>query len=134
MAKNKEFLRVLKFTLFSISAGIIQIIAYTVMLELLHWIPWISNVISIVISVLWNFTLNRKITFKSAASVPIAMIMVAIFYLAFVPLSGWATNVLTGAGWNEYLVQAISMISNFVLEFLYQRFFVFKESLDTAKK
>lgn len=134
MAKNKEFLRVLKFTLFSISAGIIQIGSYTLMAELLHWIPWVSYLISMVLSVLWNFTLNRKITFQSAANVPIAMVKVAAFYLVFTPLSTLADKAMTDAGWNEYLVLAICMISNFVLEFLYQRFFVFKDSLDTAKK
>ena len=134
MAKNKEFLRVLKFTLFSISAGIIQIGSYTLMAELFHWIPWVSYLISMVLSVLWNFTLNRKITFQSAANVPIAMAKVAAFYLVFTPLSTLAHKAMTEAGWNEYLVLAICMISNFVLEFLYQRFFVFKDSLDTAKK
>ena len=134
MAKNKEFLRVLKFTLFSISAGIIQIGSYTLMAELFHWIPWVSYLISMVLSVLWNFTLNRKITFQSAANVPIAMAKVAAFYLVFTPLSTLADKAMTEAGWNEYLVLAICMISNFVLEFLYQRFFVFKDSLDTAKK
>ena len=134
MTKNKEFLRVLKFTLCSISAAIIQIGTYTVMLELLKWSVPVSNMISIVFSVLWNFTLNRKFTFQSATNVPVAMLKVAVFYLVFTPLSGWATNAMTTAGWNEYLVEGISMLSNFVLEFLYQRFFVFKNSIDTAKK
>jgi putative flippase GtrA len=134
MAKNKEFLRVIKFTLFSISAGIIQLVSDTIMLEVLDFVPWVSYLISMVLSVLWNFTLNRKITFQSASNVPVAMAKVAAFYLVFAPLSTWVTKITTEAGWNEYLVLAMCMIANFVLEFLYQRFFVFKNSIDTAKK
>ena len=64
------------------------------------------------------------------------MTLVALFYLVFTPLSTWWTAVLTGPDflWNEYLVLAITMISNFVLEYLYDRFVVFGKSIDTAKK
>ena len=84
----------------------------------------------------WNFTLNRKFTFRSAGNVPIAMLKVALFYVVFTPLSTWWTAVLTGEsiGWNEYLVLAITMIVNFVTEYLYDRFVVFGKSIDTAVK
>lgn len=133
---KKEFLRTLKFILFSISAGLIQVVAEVVMLELVHAAPWLSYLVALVLSVLWNFTLNRKFTFHSAANVPIAMLKVAGFYLVFTPLSTWWTAVLTGPGflWNEYLVLVATMLINFVLEYLFQRFFVFGKSLDTAKK
>ena len=133
---KKEFLRTLKFILFSISAGLIQILSEILLLEVFHLLPWISYLISLVLSVLWNFTLNRKFTFYSAANVPIAMLKVAGFYLVFTPLSTWWTAVLTGPGflWNEYLVLVATMLINFVLEYLFQRFFVFGKSLDTAKK
>ena len=133
---KKEFLRTLKFVLFSISAGLIQILSEILLLEVFHLLPWVSYLISLVLSVLWNFTLNRKFTFYSAANVPIAMLKVAGFYLVFTPLSTWWTAVLTGPGflWNEYLVLVATMLINFVLEYLYQRFFVFGKSLDTAKK
>ena len=133
---KKEFLRTLKFILFSISAGLIQILSEILLLEVFHLLPWISYLISLVLSVLWNFTLNRKFTFHSAANVPIAMLKVAGFYLVFTPLSTWWTAVLTGPGflWNEYLVLVATMLINFVLKYLFQRFFVFGKSLDTAKK
>ena len=133
---KKEFLRTLKFILFSISAGLIQILSEILLLEVFHLLPWVSYLISLVLSVLWNFTLNRKFTFYSAANVPIAMLKVAGFYLVFTPLSTWWTAVLTGPGflWNEYLVLVATMLINFVLEYLFQRFFVFGKSLDTAKK
>ena len=131
--KNKELLRTIKFTLFSVSAGIIQIAAYTLFLEVLGWVPWLAHLVSLALSVLWNFTLNRKFTFQSAANVPVAMLKVAAFYLVFTPLSTWWTAVLTAdAGWNEFLVEGLTMASNFVLEYLYQRFVVFRNSLDTA--
>lgn len=136
--KKKELIRSVKFTLFSISAGVIQIGSDIVLNELLGVEPWISYLVSLVLSVLWNFTLNRKYTFHSAANVPIAMLKTACFYLVFAPLSSWWTAVLTleeyGFMWNEYLVLIPTVLINFITEYLYQRFFVFGKSLDTAKK
>ena len=133
---KKEILRTLKFVLFSISAGVIQIASFTLMEEVLHLEHWLSYLVSLVLSVLWNFTLNRKFTFCSAGNVPIAMLKVAGFYLVFTPLSTWWTAVLTGEalGWNEYLVLALTMIVNFVTEYLFDRFIVFGKSIDTASK
>ena len=134
--RKKELLRTVKFVLFSISAGLIQVLSFTLMEELLHWIHWVAYLISLVLSVLWNFTLNRKFTFHSASNVPIAMLKVAGFYLVFTPLSTWWTAVLTGpnVGWNEYLVLALTMIVNFVTEYLFQRFVVYGKSVDTNAK
>ena len=132
--KKKEIWRVVKFTLFSASAGIIEIVSFALLNELLHLPYWLSYLTALVLSVLWNFTLNRKFTFQSAANVPVAMFKVACYYLVFTPLSTLLEHWLTGLGWNEYLVTAINMILNFVTEFLYQRFFVYKDSIDTAKR
>ncbi len=133
---RKEMIRTIKFVLFSASAGIIQVLSFTLMEEVLHLEHWISYLVSLVLSVLWNFTLNRKFTFYSANNVSIAMMKVAAFYLVFTPLSTWWTAVLTGAkvGWNEYLVLILTMLVNFVTEYLYDRFVVFGKSIDTAKK
>ena len=135
-SKKKELLRSLKFILFSVSAGLIQILAFTIMEEVVHSAPWISYLVALILSVLWNFTLNRKFTFQSAANVPVAMLKVALFYAVFAPVSTWWTAVLTGEGflWNSYVVEIGTMLVNFVLEYLYQRFFVFGKSLDTAVK
>lgn len=132
---KKELLRTVKFILFSISAGVIQIGSFTLLESVLHLTPWVCNLISLVLSVLWNFTFNRKFTFHSAENIPKAMALVAAFYLVFAPLSSWWTNVLTGpgVGWNPYLVEIITMLTNFVTEYLYQRFVVFRKTLDTAK-
>ena len=130
--KKKEALRGVKFALFSVSAGIIQIGAFTLLNELLHWPYWVSYLIALVLSVIWNFTLNRKFTFKSANNVPKAMLLVAAYYCVFTPLSVLLEKYLTETcGWNEYLVTAINMVLNFVTEFLYDRFVVFRDSIDT---
>lgn len=133
--KKKEFMRTVKFTLFSISAGLIQTVSFTLLNELLHLKYWISYLIALVLSVVWNFTLNRQFTFHSANNVPIAMLKVAAYYAVFTPLSTLWTAVLTGAnvGWNEYLVLATTMLTNFVSEYLFDRFVVFGKSIDTAK-
>lgn len=134
--KKKEIIRTIKFTLFSISAGLIQTVSFTLLNELLHLEYWISYLIALILSVVWNFTLNRKFTFCSANNVPVAMLKVACYYAVFTPLSTWWTAVLTGVGfgWNEYLVLAITMLSNFVTEYLFDRFVVFGKSIDTAEK
>ena len=133
----KEFWRFVKFALFSASAGIIELGAFALLNELTGWSYWPCYLIALLLSILWNFTLNRKFTFKSAANVPVAMLKVAGFYAVFTPLSTWWTAALTepayGIMLNEYLVLVMTMVANFVLEFLFQRFFVFGKSLDTAK-
>ncbi len=135
MNKRQEALRAVKFALFSVSAGLIQIGSFTLFNEVFHWSYWVCYLLSLVLSVLWNFTLNRKYTFRSAANVPVAMAKVAAYYAVFTPLSTLLGNRLVGTlGWNEYLVTALNMILNFVTEFLYQRWFVFGKSIDTAKK
>lgn len=130
---KSEILRSLKFVMFSISAGVIQILSFTVMEELFHLVHWLSYLLSLILSVLWNFTLNRKFTFCSANNVPLAMLQVALFYLVFTPLSTWWTALLTErAVWNEYIVLILTMLVNFVTEYIYDRFVVFGKSIDTA--
>ena len=131
---KKEIIRTVKFVLFSASAGIIQVASFAFMEEVLHLTHWIAYLVSLVLSVLWNFTLNRKFTFHSANNIPVAMVKVAVFYLIFTPLSTWWTAVLTGEsmGWNEYLVLAGTMLINFATEYLYDRYVVFGKSIDTA--
>ena len=133
--KKKEFWRVVKFVLFSASAGLIE--AGTIaLLETLTPLPsWACYLVGLVLSVLWNFTLNRKFTFQSAANVPIAMLKVACYYAVFTPLSTWGVKYLTEtAGWSPVFADGLSMLTNLVTEFLYQRFFVFGKSIDTAKR
>lgn len=135
--RKKEVIRAVKFLLFSISAGVVQILSFTLLNEVIFVDGgevgyWLSYLIALVLSVLWNFTFNRRFTFKSASNVPIAMLLVFAYYAVFAPLSTllewWLCDL---NGWNEYLVLAINMVINFVTEFLYQRFVVFRKSLDT---
>ena len=135
--RRQEMLRALKFLLFSISAGVIQLASFTLLMEVFHLVEWQSHLISLVLSVLWNFTFNRRYTFQSAANIPKAMVLVALFYCVFTPASTWLVNVLTKAEVNGYLTEGLVMVLNFVLEFIYQRFVVFKDSINTndlAKK
>ena len=134
--KKKELIRTLKFVLFSASAAVVEIASYAIFFDLIHLEEWLAHLLSLILSVVWNFTLNRKFTFCSANHVPTAMLKVGGFYLVFTPLSTWWTAVLTGdkVGWNEYLVVVLTMVVNFVTEYLYQRFVVFGKSIDTAKK
>ena len=147
--KKHEVFQALKFTLFSISAGIIQIGTYTLFYEVFHWAPWLAYLVSLILSVLWNFTFNRKYTFRSDADMKKSMLLVTLFYLVFTPLSTWWTAALTGENpftgaaasaeplVNNYLVQGVTMLINFVTEFLYQKFVVYRNTIDTnelAKK
>ena len=129
---KKEFWRVVKFTLFSISAGAIQMGSFALLNELSGLDYWPCYLISLTLSVLWNFTLNRKFTFQSAANVPVAMLKVLGYYLVFAPVSTVLGSFLADPlFWNEYIVELLMMLLNFVTEFLFQRFFVFGKSLDT---
>lgn len=129
---RKELLRTVKYTLFAASAGAIQIGSFTLMNELLHLRYWVSYLVALVLSVLWNFTLNRRYTFKSASNVPKAMLLVFAYYLVFTPFSTVFEAFFADKwGWNEYFVTVLNMLINFVTEFLYQRFVVFRDSIDT---
>ena len=133
MSKS-NLLQTLKFTLFSISAGVIQVLSFTLINELLHWPYWPAYLISLVLSILWNFTLNRRFTFQSAANVPIAMAKVFGFYLVFTPLSTYLGALAEGSGVNEYVVLATTMIANFITEFLFCKFIVYRNQENTRNK
>ncbi|OKZ47506.1 MAG: hypothetical protein BHV89_19995 [Clostridiales bacterium 41_21_two_genomes] len=148
----------IKFALFSASAGIIQVVAFTLMNEVIIKLDFFQNLmannetfakimkneygpmylIALILSVLWNFTFNRKFTFKSAANVPIAMLKVFAFYLVFTPISTLIGNHFTStysdlAGIN-YIVLGCTMACNMISEFLYDKFVVFKNQENTAVK
>ena len=132
---RSELIRTVKFVLFSISAGVIEIGVFTVLYELLHWEYWVAYLIALVLSVVWNFTLNREFTFRSANNVPVAMLKVAAYYAVFTPVTTVLGNWLEGTcGWNGMLVTVMNMLLNFVTEYLYDRFVVFGKSIDTNSR
>lgn len=131
MTPRENFLQAVKFTLFSISAGIVQVVSFTLLNELTSFAYWPSYLIALTLSVLYNFTVNRRYTFKSASNVPVAMLKVLGFYLVFTPISTWLGNMAEQSGVNEYIVLGVTMVSNFVLEYLFCRFVVFKDSMNT---
>lgn len=133
--KKKELWRTLKFTLFSISAGVIEFLVFTLLNEVTRWSYWPSYLIALVLSIVWNFTLNRKYTFKSAANVPIAMLKVFAYYCIFTPVSTiWGNYAAETLEWNEYIVTIINMVVNFITEYLFDRLVVFRKSIDTAEQ
>ena len=131
-AKKKEIIRFIKYTLFAASAGVVQIVSFTLMTEFTPLPYWPRYLISLVLSVVWNFTFNRRFTFKSANNVPIAMLKVLAYYCVFTPTTTILGHFLVEkAGWNDYLVEIINMLLNFVTEFLFQRFVVFGKTINT---
>ena len=130
---RKQFWQAVKFTLFSISAGAIQIGSFA-LLEIFIKDYWIPYLVSLVLSILWNFTLNRRYTFKSAANVPVAMAKVFGFYLVFTPLSTYLGDLAEGYGMNDFIILIVTMLTNFVLEFLFCKFVVYRGQEDTLKK
>ena len=132
MKEKKELWQAVKFTLFSVSAGVIQVGSFA-LLEIFIKIYWIPYLTSLVLSILWNFTLNRRYTFKSAANVPVAMAKVFGFYLVFTPLSTWLGSLAEGRGVNDFLVLAVTMLANFVLEFLFCKFVVYRNQENTLE-
>ena len=135
MSRKKEVIRSLKFLLFSISAGVIELAASSLLNELTSWSYWPCYLVALALSVLWNFTLNRRYTFQSANNVPRAMALVFAFYCVFTPLSTFLGSFLADTlGWNEYLVTILNMAANFILEYLYDRLAVFRGSIDTNSR
>ena len=133
MKDKKQVWQAVKFTLFSISAGIIQIGAFALLEVFIkdYWIPYLT---SLVLSILWNFTLNRRYTFKSAANVPVAMAKVFGFYMVFTPLSTYLGNIAEGHGVNDFLILIVTMLANFALEFLFCKLVVDRNKEDTLSK
>ena len=129
--KKESLWQAVKYTLFSASAGIIQAASFALLFEVLlksnESLYWVCHIVALILSILWNFTLNRKYTFQSATNVPIAMLKVAAFYLVFTPVSAWLGQLLVDMGWAGLLVEALTMVTNFVLEFLYFKYVVFRD-------
>ena len=135
MKNKKELIRTIKFTLFSISAGLIEIGSFALLDSFTKLPYWVCYLTALVLSVIWNFTLNREYTFKSTANIPVAMAKVFLFYLVFTPLSTiFGDYLVEKVHMNEYLVTGINMLLNFVLEYLYDRFFVFRGTIDKKEK
>lgn len=135
MINSKEWVRILKFVLFSASAGVIQFGSFALLNELTEWRYWPCYLISLLLSILWNFTFNRRFTFKSNANITKAMLLVLAFYAVFTPattlLGDWLAEDLL---WNEYVVTIINMLLNLSLEYLYQRFVVYRNHIDNRDK
>ena len=132
MKDKKQLWQAVKFTLFSISAGVIQVGSFAV-LEIFIKDYWIPYLVSLILSILWNFTLNRRYTFHSAANIPVAMAKVFGFYLVFTPLSTYLGAVAEGCGVNDFVILLVTMVSNFVLEYLFCKFVVYRGQEDTMK-
>ena len=151
--KHKELWRAIKFTLFSISAGAIQAISSLLLkLVILDRIidegatmtfiieqptsTFIADTVGLALSVIWNFTFNRKFTFKAASNVPVAMLLAFLFYVPFYPFQIWYVAMVEHGlesigGWGYVIGLGTCMIINFVLEFLWQKFVVFRGKVDT---
>ena len=128
---NKNTLQAIKFTLFSLSAGLIQIISFALLHDVLGWESyWTSYLPSLVLSVIWNFTFNRKFTFKPTGHVARDMALVALYYLIFTPATTWLGNWLEAIGWHDWLIQLLNMLLNFITEFLFQKFVVYREDAE----
>lgn len=123
--KKESVFQMIKFTLFSVSAGIIQVVSFTLFNELLDWRYWPSYLTSLILSIIWNFTFNRRYTFRSDANVPVAMAKLFGFYAVFTPLSTYLGHLAEMSQINDYIILAVTMISNFILEFLFSKYVIY---------
>ena len=135
---KKEWIRTLKFLFFSISAGIVQMGSFALMTIFLDDNPYyrLKSYIAMILSVVWNFTINRKFTFQSANNIKIAMLKTLCFYIVFAPLAIELGDIylVRTLEWNGFLVMLCTMVINFITELLYQRLFVYGNSVDTNKR
>lgn len=133
LTRKQNIIQFIKFTAFSASAGAIQMASFSLLTELTPLPYWPRYLTALILSIVYNFTLNRHFTFKSAANVPIAMLKVLGFYCVFTPLSTWWGDALEAAGWNDYLILIGTMLINFVTEYLFTRFVVYRNAINTNK-
>ncbi len=130
--KNKNVWQAIKFTLFSASAGLIQLASFTLLHDVLHLEGYLLSYLpSLVLSVLWNFTFNRRYTFRSDGNIRRAMLLVALYYVVFIALTSWWSDALVSLGMHDWLIEVLNMAVNFVTEFLFQKFVVYRDSIDT---
>ncbi len=130
---KSQIFQFIKFALFSISAGAIQIGTFAIFMELFHWTYWLSYLVSLTLSVLWNFTFNRRFTFKAAVNIPLAMAQLFGFYVVFTPVSTYLGHLVVNLGVNEYIVEFLTMTCNFVLEFLFCKFVMYRNRENTLE-
>lgn len=149
--KRKGVMQFIKYALCAASAGIIQIVLFSILqavipsngktihfiVEDMDLVTFIATTVALCASILWNFTFNRKFTFKDAGNVPRAMILAFLFYVPFYPFQTWYVHTI-----KSLLVEAIGtdgagiiaegsvMIINFALEFMWQKFVVFRKPKD----
>ena len=133
--RRDEITRMIKFVLFSASAGVIEMGSFALLNEKTGWNYWPCYLTALILSVVWNFTLNRKFTFKSAGNVPVAMMKVAVYYAVFTPLSTALGSYLAdGLLWNEYVVTGLNMVLNMGTEYLYDRLVEGRDTRDTKEQ
>ncbi len=130
-SKKDNTIRMVKFLLFSISAGAIQALSFSLLIELVKWTYWPCYLISLVLSILYNFTLNRRFTFRSSANVPIAMLKVFLYYCVFTPVSTVAGQYFADMGGNEYVILFFTMLANLITEYLFCHFVVYRGTIDS---
>ncbi len=133
LSSKENIIQVVKFVAFSLGSGVIQAVVFTTLNEVLHFDYWQSYLPAIILSVLYGFTVNRRYTFKSANNVPVAMAKLAFYYCIFIPTSTYLGDLAEGAGVNEYIVLVVTMLSNVTTAFLVNRFWIYKDSMNTNK-
>ena len=129
---KKEVFRAVKYLLFACSAGAVQVISFTILNEFVRWSYWPSYLIALILSVIWNFTFNRKFTFRTVSNIALAMLEITAYYVVFTPLSTWWGEALVGIGWNEYLVLLFTMVINLITEYLVYLFVIYRHKVDNA--
>jgi putative flippase GtrA len=134
LSKQENLVQIGKFVLFSISAGIIQVIVFTLLEEIFHLPYWPSYLSALIASIIYNFTVNRRFTFKSANNIPKAMMQLGIYYAIFTPLSTWWGDALVQQGFSDYIVLGGTMIINLVTEYCVNRFIIYRTSMNTRGK
>ena len=140
--KNESLMQTIKFTLFSLSAGIIQTVSFTLLTKIFGdaLLLEVRQLIALILSVIWNFTFNRKFTFKSAVNVPIAMAKVLGYYAVFTPLSFYLSKLareyfqITPDSIGEYIILGVNMLANLITEFLFYKYVVFTDAKPAKEK
>jgi len=130
---HKSTKQALKFMFFLIIAEIIQAALFTLFSEIFLLDAWKCHLISQIFSVFLLFFLNHHYTFKASERLFTALLLTAVFYLFFTPLSTLYVREMA-ARHNRYLVELSILLINLVLEFLYSKYLVYGYLYNHKKK
>lgn len=132
---QRYFTNFYSFLYFSLGAGVIKLVSF-LLLSLIDSghgaVLVLAEIVSVVLSGLFNFTWNRKFTFRSTNNIVPGMFLYGLYSLIATPAVASFIVDLTRRGWADWLAKAMKMALHFILDSLYCKFVIFRQVKERA--